>query len=89
MLKFGTMTQDYVLSHQKKIPMFWIWEFPLFRPLKSAIECQRVFTVQQPIQKLRKSQILNSNRFLSAGIKKIIFKLMTSFLVTSLPNFKF
>ena len=39
------MTQDRVLSHQK-IPMFWTWDLPLFRPLKSAIWCQRVFTVQ-------------------------------------------
>ena len=31
-LKFGTMAQDHVLSHQKKIPMFWTRDFPLFRP---------------------------------------------------------
>ena len=36
-LKFGKMTQNHVLSHQKKIPMFWTWDFPLFRPLNSAI----------------------------------------------------
>ena len=69
--------------------MFWIRDFPLFRPLKSAIYCQRVFTVQQPIQKLWKSQIWNSNRFLSAGINKFILKLMTSFLVTSLQILSF
>ena len=31
------MAQDHVLSHQKEIPMFWTWHFPLFRPLKSDI----------------------------------------------------
>ena len=24
------MTQDHVLNRQKKIPMFWMWDFPFF-----------------------------------------------------------